>query len=204
MVRTAISFSGEDGLSEALARRCVAYSLPDSDFHSMRPAQGGKEAVKVKFPSYLRSATAYRFFVMLDLDDVSCAPALRAELLGSANVADLPRNLVLAVVKREAEAWVLGDRDSLARFLDVKSAIIPQRPEELADPKATLVQIARRSVVYRKDFCPKKGTTSKVGAGYNDIVSDFVRNHWRPDVAANTCGTLHRTLERLRNMNGLA
>jgi hypothetical protein len=202
MASPVIAFSGEDELSEALARRCVAHTLPDTDFLSWRPAQGGKEAVKNKFPTYLRSAAAYRFLVMLDLDNTACPPSLRAQLLDKAHIEDLPRNLLLVIVKREAESWVLGDRDRLADFFGVDAARVPLQPEDLADPKAVLVHIARRSVAYRRDFCPKQGTSSKVGVGYNDILKDFVRNHWRPDVAANSCATLRRTLERLQNMNG--
>lgn len=198
-----IAFSGEDELSEALARRCVSHALPATQFLCWRPAQGGKEAVKDKFPGYLRSAVEYPFLVMLDLDNIACPPSLRAQLLERAQMEDLPRNLLLAVVKREAESWVLGDRDRLAGFFGVDPARVPLHPEDLADPKAVLVQIARRSFAYRRDFCPKKGTSAKVGTGYNDILKDFVRNHWRPDVAANSCATLRRTLERLQNMNGL-
>lgn len=200
MYPVTIAFSGEDTLSEALARRCVSHTLPETEFCSMRPNQGGNAAVRDKFSSYLQTARGYPFLVILDLDDLACPPALRAELLRRAGATDLPQSFVLSVVAREAEAWVLGDRTSLASFLAVDLAMLPVAPEHLPDPKATLVQIGRNSRTYRADLCPRAGTSAKVGAGYNDVLSDFVQSHWRPDVAALSCPTLQRTLERLRRL----
>lgn len=198
-----ISFSGEDELSEALARRCVAHSLPHTSFFSMRPSQGGKDGVMSKFGSYIDSAAAYHFLVMIDLDHVSCPPSLRTALLRQAHASTIPPRMVLSIAKPEVEAWILGDREKLAEFFGIGTDVVPYQPEELPDPKATLVQLARRSRAYKQDFCPRVGTTSKVGIGYNDILRDFVRDFWRPEVAANECGTLRRTLHRLQEMNGV-
>jgi hypothetical protein len=202
MSPSSISFSGEDALSEALAKRCVSHCLPDTEFFSMRPAQGGKNSVIAKLPNYVRSSIGYCVFVMLDLDTAPCPPALRHQLLRAAGLDGLGDGFLLSIAAREAESWVLGDRESFALFLGIDPKLIPVVPEDIIDPKLKVVEIGARSLKYRGELCPKKGSSAKVGVGYNEILTQFVLNHWHPEVAAVNSQSLRRTLNRLRAMRG--
>lgn len=192
-----IAFSGEDSLSEALAQRCVAHALPAAEFFPMRPSQGGNSAVIENLPSYAAIAGDLPILVMLDLDAAECAPSLRNTLLHQANLQEVPRRLVLSIAVREVESWVLGDRDHLSDFLVVARNMFPDEPELLDDPKRELVRLAGYSRRHKNELCPDAGSSAKVGPGYNDVLSNFVLQCWRPDVAARCCPSLQRTLRRL-------
>ena len=64
---------------------------------------------------------------------------------------------VFPVAVREVEAWLLADRKHLAHFLHVPITQIPLAPEELENPKQTLVNLARKSRVrsIQKDMVPR-------------------------------------------------
>lgn len=195
-----IGFSGEDELSEALAQRCVEYVLPEMTFHSMRPRQGGVSGVKKQFGSYVATANHFPILVMIDLDDEECPPSARSSLLASHRIADLPRLLILSIVKRESEAWVLGDRDGIAGYLGIPNRNITGSPEELADPKVSIMELAQTSPRYRDEICPDAKGDAKVGPGFNFRLTEFVKRQWDVKIAARNCPTLMRTLERLNNL----
>jgi len=198
-VRT-ILFIGEDQLSEALARRCVKHVLPDFEFASIRPGQGGRSGVESKFNSYLGTARGAPVFVMLDLDDAECPPSARHDLLSRHHVQDLPGRFILSIVRHESEAWLLGDQQRLSQFLGVVETAFPARPEELFDPKEALVSLASQSRKFKRGLCPAPNTSAKVGPDYNYVLEQFVSARWRPEVAATICPTLNRTLNRLENL----
>ena len=193
-----IFFSGEDILAEALAARCVAHSLPDFQFCSIRPGQGGRSGVEAKLESYIGTARSIPFLVMLDLDDAPCPPGLRSSLLRKAKTIALPSKMVLSVVTRESEAWILGDAERLANFLGIDAHRVPASPENLRDPKKVVVQLAEFSRQYKREICPEPD--NKVGPGYNDVLRKFVREQWRPDISAQNCPSLTRTLDRLASL----
>ncbi len=195
-----IGFSGEDELSEALARRCVEHVFPDITFHSMRPRQGGISGVKKQFRKYVTTANSYPILVMIDLDAEECPPSARSGLLAEHNIAELPRQLILSIIKREAEAWLLGDSNGIAEYLGIPNRDITERPEELADPKVAIIDLARTSARYRDEICPDARGDAKVGPGFNFRLTEFVRHQWDVETAAERCPTLMRTLERLRNL----
>ncbi len=49
------------------------------------------------------------------------------------------------VAVREVEAWLLADREQIARFLSIARSRVPQSPETLDNPKQRLVELARHS-----------------------------------------------------------
>lgn len=195
-----IAFSGEDALSEAVAYKCVNKALPGWEFQSWRPRQGGSSGVRQNFQSYVKTAATQPVVVMIDLDDAECPPTLKAQLLAQARVRQVPPRLVLAIVKREVESWLLGDRQTLSDFLGISPNLIRANPEELIDPKTELVELAKNSKMYRNELCPKPNISAKVGVAYNDVLSLFVSRHWNPTEAAQHCPSLQRILERLRRL----
>lgn len=195
-----IGFSGEDELSEALAQRCVAHVLPEITFYSMRPRQGGVSGVRKQFGTYVATANHFPILVMIDLDKEDCPPSVRSGLLATHRISALPRQLILSIVKRESEAWLLGDSDGIAEYLGVPDRDITGSPEELADPKVAIIELAQTSPRYRDEICPDKKGDAKVGPGFNFRLSEFVKRQWNVETAADRCPTLMRTLERLNNL----
>jgi len=133
----------------------------------------------------------------MDLDNDECAPRLRADLLP----AQAPR-MCFRIAVTEVESWLMADRDEIARFLGVSRALITQVPDDLADPKLSIVQTAQRSRAraIRDDLVPRPGSGRAVGPAYTSRIVEFVAQAWRPDVAANASDSLARCLNRLQEL----
>lgn len=199
-----IFFSGEDPLSESLARRCIEDMFPNAEFVGLRPSQGGKDFILEKMlPSYLSMSESQPFLLLLDQDNHICPPSYRREILKKGNASTVPSKMVLCIVTRESESWLLGDMASFASFLNVDMPKKDIEPENLEDAKATLLHLARKSRRFGRELCPEPNSSSKVGPGYNEVLDRFVRNHWRPNAAAKKCPSLNRAIERLKYLKEL-
>jgi hypothetical protein len=137
--------------------------------------------------------------VLTDLDRIACPPTL---LQSWSKGEQLPENLLLRVVVREAEAWVLADREGAADLLGISANRIPLNPEEIDDPKQFLLNLARtaRREVRSELMAPSKAVASQ-GLGYNRILSDFIEMHWNLEVAAERSASLHRAMTRLEELS---
>jgi hypothetical protein len=108
-------------------------------------------------------------------------------------------NLVFRVAVREIESWLPADREGFADFLGIGSDLIPLQPDQIPDPKQTLVKLARRSRrrTLRESIVPRRGSTAVQGPDYNGCLGDFVRGHWNRNAAAERSPSLDRTWTRL-------
>jgi len=189
-----INLAFEDALSEAVLRKLLHVSHRCYQVHVL---YGGKGSgyLKQRISAFNNAAKGVPYLVLADLDTYSCPP----DLLN----AWLPRhrssNLLFRVAVREVEAWLLADRRNLARFLGVQIDLIPLNSENLADPKAALINLARHSRhgELRKDICPPSGSTSQIGPGYNGRMSGFVADLWDPRNAALCCTSLSGAIRAL-------
>ena len=114
----------------------------------------------------------------------------------------LPRccsKLLLRAVVREIESWLLADREGISGFLRIPLRLVSERPEELPDPKQTLLQLARRSPSrrLREAMLPREGFSSSVGPGYTDVMHEFVFYRWSVEEARQYSPSLARCLKRL-------
>lgn len=182
----------EGPIDEAVIRRLAARSsLGVSQVH----VKHGKDRLDRKLSGYRQAARHSPWLVLRDLDhDSDCAPELVRQLLDSD-----AGELLLRVAVRAVEAWLLADAERLARHLSIRTGRIPDRPEELPDPKRTLVELAagssRRAI--REAMVPRAGHTAKVGPGYTAELIAFASKPWRPGVAAERCDSLARCLRSL-------
>jgi hypothetical protein len=75
------------------------------------------------------------------------------------------------------------------------------RPEEIADPKRALVNIARASSSrqIRDDLVPRQGSGRAVGPAYTSRLIEFINapDGWRPEVAATECSSLAKARRAL-------
>ena len=158
----------------------------------------GKSNLLNRLCGFNAAARRSPWLVLVDLDgDADCAPPFLARHLPSP-----APHMMCRVVVRAIEAWLLADRKRAAGLLQVAERLVPDRPEDLPDPKGALVDLARRSRSreVREDLVPRVGSGRKVGPLYSSRIIGFVqdqRNGWRPRVAAHSADSLDRCLRRL-------
>ncbi len=136
--------------------------------------------------------------VMIDFMDtgLSCPPEIRQWL------PDASPRLLLRTVVREIESWLLADRQSIAEYLRISPSKIPSHPEQLPNPKQTLVNLARHSRRRRikTDIVPPPGMSGSVGPGYTSRIQEFIQNYWDVHRAASAAPSLQRCLSRLQDL----
>jgi hypothetical protein len=134
--------------------------------------------------------------VLVDLDhDADCAPILRDSWLPAPS-----RFMCFRVAVREVEAWLLADRQRIARFLGVALAKVPHTPDLIDDPKGAMVNLARRSrrKEIREDMVPLPGSGRPEGPAYASRLIEFSSTLWRPGIAERQSDSLRRCRRGLR------
>jgi len=190
-----ISAAVEGLLDEAVAQRLIRLVGA-----TLGPVYGknGKAGLLQKLDGYNNDARYRPWLVLVDLNgDNPCAPPARNGWLPQ----PAPR-MCFRIAVREVEAWLLADRESIARFLRVRSALIPREPEQIEDPKRTVVGIARksRSQSVRTDMVPRPGSVRTVGPAYTSRMIEFVLNHWHPEDAILAAPSLEGAVRCLRRI----
>lgn len=156
----------------------------------------GKQNLLRRLPGFNHAAEFAPWVVLVDLNSAPCPLALISEHLP--DPAPLMR---MRVAVRAIESWLLADRDRLATFLAVSSRRVPANPDDEANPKEALVNLARRSRrrAIRDDIVPAPGSGRKVGPAYEARLIEFVlrTDGWRPRDAATRSESLRRCLAAL-------
>ncbi len=184
----------EDELSEVVMRRLVrdyaGHLVIDRVF---RPRGCGQ--IKVRMPQFRQACLALPHIVLTDLDRYPCAPAL----LSDWDADGLPDSLLFRVAVKEVEAWLLADRSGIADFLGVPPVKVPANPELEADPKRTLLNLARKSRKKRlaEGLLPPLGSASPIGPLYNISLGEFVAGNWDVGNAIDNAASLARAVTRI-------
>jgi hypothetical protein len=188
----------EDELSEEVGGKIIKDILGEGvAVKALR--KGGFGYLKSKIGNFLEMSRQHPVVMITDLDQETCAPRLRARWFDGL---DRPDSFVFRVAVREIESWLLADAYDFAAFLGVKQASIPVDPDALQDPKATLIDIARKaSRPLRLDIVPDKGALARQGIGYNRALCQFVREHWNCHRAANRSNSLSRACDRIAQLD---
>lgn len=160
----------------------------------------GKPRLIANLQKYNQAARFANWLVLLDLDqDADCAPTYVQSLLPKRS-----EGILLRIPMRAIEAWLLADRERIADFLGIAIENVPLNPDAEANPKATLVNLARRrrKTTLRDDIVPRPNSGASVGPGYASRILEFVEqseNRWRPDVAMENSDSLRRCIAALQN-----
>lgn len=192
-----VNLATEDELSEAVAQRLVGDIFGEGMVGNRLGRKGNGYLIK-KMPSFRQMAVREPVLILTDLDDLNCPPQLLQRWSGGQH---LPENLLVRVAVREIEAWVLADRNGSADFLGVSPNRIPLNPEELADPKRFLLNLARgarREV--RSELIVARGAIASQGLGYNRVLSSFVSNTWSLENAILSSASLSKAMLRLQEL----
>lgn len=157
--------------------------------------KNGKAHLHNRLGGYNQAARHLPWVVLVDLDhDEDCAPPLVISWIPKP--APLMR---FRVAVREVEAWLLADKERLARFLSVAVTKVPRSPDAVDDPKQTMVNLARQSRRrdIREDMVPRPASGRYVGPAYASRLIEFVESSWRPAIAAGNSDSLRRCRQRL-------
>ena len=192
----------EGTLDEAVLIRLVKHAgaTPGPIYGKM-----GKQALLQRLHGYNQAAQFNPWMVIVDLDaDADCAPPFRQE-----NLPQPANNMCFRIAVREIEAWLLADRERIAKWLSIARSLIPPDPDALPDPKNVVVTLARNSRrrAIKEDMVPRPGSGRSVGRAYTSQMIQFVSDQtegWRPQIGANNSNSLARCLSCLRGLlNGL-
>ncbi|MDH0897681.1 MULTISPECIES: hypothetical protein [unclassified Pseudomonas] len=186
---------GEDALSCALGTRLVTALMGWSLAQPAVNTKGGTYLIKA-MPRYTGLAHIHPVLCLMDTDR-GCAVELRQKWLP----ATAPSNFLLRLAVTESESWMMADREALAAFFDVAVRLIPDNPDEEADAKRTVLNLARRSRHRRiRQEVVSPLDASKPGTGYNVHLCEFINLHWHPQQAAQCSPSLARAIQRLTEL----
>lgn len=155
----------------------------------------GKPNLLRRLGGFNNAARFSPWLVIVDLDqDAECAARAKTDWLATPS-----NHMCFRIAVRSVEAWLLADAERLSSFLSIREAHVPAQPELLADPKLTLVNLARasRNRNVREDLVPRPESGRKVGAAYLSRMTEFVSDHvkgWRPTEASKRSDSLRRCL----------
>jgi hypothetical protein len=193
-----INLAYEDELSGRVLRRLL--SCHSGRYEVGVPYSGGGFGyLRKRIEGFNNAAKGVPFLVLTDLDAVECAPSLVNSWLPHG----MHPNLLFRIAVREVEAWLLADREGVAEFLAIQLDMVPDAPDEILDPKGTLIDLARRSPSsdLRRSIAPPLGSTSRQGPDYNGRMSAFAERIWNPCAAAKSSSSLARTIEALTSFS---
>lgn len=162
--------------------------------------KAGKDSLDRDLRAYNDAAKGSPWLVLRDMDhDAPCPGALVARLLP-----ERAPLLCLRIAVRAVEAWLMADPETLALFLHVSDAHVPANPEGEADPKSTMVGLARRSTkpAILRDMLPHRGASRRVGPAYEARIMEYAQRYWRPEVARRKSSSLDRALGALERLRG--
>lgn len=136
-------------------------------------------------------------FALADLEGERCVPMLFYRHLRRA-----PNSRFLCrIAVRMIESWLLADARSISDFLGVPQDRLPRQPDQLANPKRTVVDLARRFTrgEIKADIVPAAGTPRSQGPGYTARLSEFARTAWNPGEARERSASLRRALKAIED-----
>lgn len=191
---TWVAIATEDEPSEAAAERIIE-SL-GAQVH-IRLRRGGFGYLRSRLPNFSDMAKTTPVFLLTDLDNGICPQALIQDWSGGRA---LPEGLHFRVVVREIETWFMADRQGFAEFLGIREQYVPDRPEDILDPKAKVLELAARSKgALKKDMLPAAGSVASQELGYSARLASFARQIWSIDRASVRSNSLSRAVARLRS-----
>ncbi len=191
-----ISLVFEDALSEMVMLRLLN-RFGDKFFVGPSYGGTGNGYIKKGISGFNQASAFSPFFVLTDLDQYGCPPELIQDWLNEEKQA----NLIFRVAVKEVESWLLADRDGISDFIGVSVKRIPVNPELLADPKLSLINLARdsRKRFIKDDIVPKNDFAS-IGPNYNTRLGQFILNFWDVENAMNFSPSLTSAIANLQRL----
>jgi hypothetical protein len=190
-----IAVATEDELSEQVGVRLVS----DAGLSvSMKLRKSGNGYLRSSLDKFSAMAQRDPVLLITDLDTMQSPQHLTAAWF---NHRLPPQGLLFHIAVREVEAWLISDHAGMKKLLGTKVGKIPPSPEDLANPKATLLGLAAKANrEVREDLIVERNAMASQGLGYNARLCDFVRNTWQPNAAAERAPSLAALMADLNNL----
>jgi hypothetical protein len=193
-----ISLAVEDDLTDELVRNIIRQASLNVEVGDRYMARGfGNLRAKIK--GFNKIAQRSPVVLVTDLDRCECAPILISDWLGTT-----PRHpsLLFRVAVKEVETWVLADGWNFARYLGISESLVPRDVEALEDPKACLINLAKRcrSRVIREDIVPHAKSKALKGPAYNSRLIQFICQRWNLREAQKSSDSLKRAVVALERL----
>jgi hypothetical protein len=193
-----IALATEDAVSEAVGIRIVKEYAPSFEVW-LKLGKQGNGWLRENIQKFCDMGRQQAVLLLTDLDRTPCAPVL-LNVWTKGRV--IPQKFLFRVAVREIESWLLADHVAFKKFLGQKNLRLPDNPDQLLDPKRTLLEFAKESRRdIRDDLLARNGVMASQGLGYNSRLSQFVLNDWNPERAQKRSDSLRRTCERLRELS---
>jgi hypothetical protein len=191
-----LSVAGEDLLHLAVAEKIVTHFNCDVAASHNRNGCGRLDS---GLKGFAAASTHLPWLILRDLDNSPCPSALLDKIMPERG--EYP-GMLLRVVVREVESWIMADRATLAQFLGLSIAKMPPNPEDLPHPKEALIRLASetRHRNIREGLVPRPGSGATVGPEYNSILEEYIWDRWDLEAAAQTAPSLARLLERFKEL----
>lgn len=183
----------EDDLSEAVMTK-ILMQFPGKYDVCQSYSGNGFGYLKANIRGFNQASVVNPHFMLTDLDNYECPVALINDWIDF----EMRSNFIFRIAVREVEAWLLADRQGLAKFLNVSIKNLPLNPDLEPDPKNTLIQLAKRSKKreVREDIVPINNNAI-IGPNYNGCLSEFIYKTWSIENAILHSESLRRTFEKL-------
>ena len=189
-----VYLAAEDVPGLAVGHKLVAEQTALSVYRDKNSRGCGN--LKNKTPNYDQmGAKGLPVLMLTDLDADPCPSGKIADWLGRAP----SRGFLFRICVREVEAWLLADREAMAGFLKISEDKLPYAPERLADPKASLIKLAKAAPRKIRMGLTPIGS-AKIGPEYNDLLSGFIAKSWSIDRAVTRAPSLQRARNRVSEL----
>ncbi|PWK74143.1 uncharacterized protein DUF4276 [Mucilaginibacter oryzae] len=200
-----IYIAGEDDVTKACLRKIISHYAPDSKIITELPARGGQ--LKSLIENFNKLSLAYPVILLMDLDAANCAPLLKAECFKGIKQSN---SFIFNIACDEAEAWLMSDRSTFAKYFKVPLDSIPavgnigskMKPyKELAFKYKSSLFLTRDLILKSTDSNYIKMMHPKVGASkgpeYNMAIIPFIDSHWDIEEARLNSDSLNKTILRI-------
>lgn len=192
-----ISIASEDIISEMVLSKIISQVFTGEIVHKLG-RKGCGDLIK-NVSKYNNLAALHPVILMLDLDTRNSADEYVSSIC--AKLKKDP-NFHVVVPVTEVESWLLSDKSTLSVCLGVNEKVMPNEPDNLIDPKQTIINLARKSRLreIKNGLPPTAGEKCSIGISYNSILCEYVNNNWRVDVAKEFSPSLKRTVDILSSI----
>jgi hypothetical protein len=176
-----------------LQRLMTEYGLVPGEAYGLQ----GKAHLDARTASYSKASQHEPWMILRDLDhDAECPSELRA-----IKVSNPGQWLQYRIAVREAEVWLMADRETFCKTYHIPVRSIPANLEKLSSPKTAMLEILAKSKsrdVREAMVRVRPGQPIRIGAEYNTLLSDYALRQWTPSDGAVNSRSLYRALARLK------
>lgn len=185
----------EDAISEFVILK-ILNSFNGKFTHNESFGGRGNGYIKKNLPGFNQASQTTPFLVLTDLDRIECPIILLKDWMKF----DKHPNLIFRIAVREIESWLIADQKGFSKFLGISEINIDKNPDQLSDPKNTLVNLVKKSRkrTIKEDIIPIN-SNAMIGPNYNEQLINYVENYWSLSRAIINSESLKRTIKRLDN-----